>query len=170
MRRSTKALLGVLILLGAGASIAPVFLEHEVAIPPAPSGVGAASAVGAFAKVGAKSLVPADVYQALVVPSGSQVVGIEDLDCDQGQFDRQVDFRVKLAPGTVSNFFPAELHRRDWKVVSLTTARHGGHEILATHPGSDGYTWEVGVVVATTAARSGWAGFSMELFQVQDSD
>ena len=89
---------------------------------------------------------PADVVGALTVPAGSRYTGTSGgpiLD----QFDRSVSISVP-APGLeVVRFYLAELSRGKWVLLSDSSPRAGVHELLAQHPGSDGYEWLVGLTV-----------------------
>jgi len=102
--------------------------------------------------------IPADVASTLYVPSHSTRTGTVNRDNGNGPFDRQVNFNTMLAPSLLLNAYRASLAANGWKPVgtsSVTTSgNRRGTELLAQHPGSDGYYWEVGFTVISSSPSS----------------
>ncbi len=121
---------------------------------------------------------PADVVQALALPQGSAAVPNSLLDQTISNYDQQMTFSSPLSQGAVVAFFHNQLRSQGWSNFSqgppaaAELAPAGSVEVLAQHPGSDGYYWEVGVVVLPTRFTSGSATgtthFELRLFLVSN--
>lgn len=125
---------------------------------------------------------PADVVDALVVPSGSVVTRARPprpaLSLYSGSFTLAVDHPADA----VTTFFVDELRHDHWSVLaSDATATGTGTRIYAKIPSADGFYWEVGIVVkpvsvAITPALSGGGAngptstASVTVFEVDDAD
>lgn len=179
---SVKAAAGVLglaavvftggsIALGLGASTAPK--QAPTTVPTAPGApLRAAPASAALKPIELPGQPPANILQALAVPAGAQVEPGSAKDLTVANYDHLLGFVVPASQADVVAFFKAELRADGWQQVSSGPARGGiGIQVLAQHAGSDGNTWDAGVVVhATTFASSGSAAvtgttaFTVELY------
>ncbi|MBV8464201.1 MAG: hypothetical protein JO368_12965 [Acidimicrobiales bacterium] len=111
---------------------------------------------------------PPDVLDAVVVPSGSTRTGTVDDDRAAGQYDRWDSFVASRPVDEIVDAYRLALPQLGWNVIYAGTGvRHGrtGTEVLAKRGGSDGYDWEIGVVVSPATA-TGDVPFSVELFQL----
>lgn len=118
---------------------------------------------------------PADIVDSLAVPVGATVVG-HTPSSGITLFDARERFTVPGTQAAVIAFYRAELVAMRWKVTDLGPARGhpGATVVLAQKAGSDGWYWEVGVVVSPTTfgAGSGSTGttpFVLRLFEVNDA-
>jgi hypothetical protein len=113
---------------------------------------------------------PSDIIGHLVVPAGSRPTGNVNNDQSAGQYDRTADFATSQAGDEVVDTFKAALPKLGWQVIyagpGLGTDQNGT-EVLAKRGSSDGYEWEVGVVVSATTA-TGTTPFSVEVFELSD--
>jgi hypothetical protein len=113
---------------------------------------------------------PANVLDALALPAGSRVVAGSATNRGVENYDRILRFTVSASQEDVVRFFHAELKANGWQDVSVGTPERGpGTEVLGQHGGSDGNTWELGIIVdpttfATSSAITGTTPFSVELY------
>lgn len=113
---------------------------------------------------------PADVLRSIVVPAGSSTVSSTPWD-GETQFSAKMGFRVASSQAAVLGFYRAELRARGWSISSVGAAdgTKGSTEVLAQRASTDGWYWEIGVVVSpTTFARTSATDstrFSMDLFE-----
>ncbi len=117
---------------------------------------------------------PNDIVNAIVLPLGS-VPGAVINDSNAAEsYDEQRLFTIDAPEQKVITFFEVELAAQGWHVESTGKPKNQpGFEVLAQRPGSDGYYWEIGAVVAPTtfpssgsAHTSGITKFEVRLFQV----
>jgi hypothetical protein len=123
---------------------------------------------------------PANILDALTLPVGSKVTPGSATNTGLGQYDRSLSFVVADSEQNVIDFFRVQLHADLWSGMSEGPPRNGpGFQIIAQHPGSDGYEWEVGVTVmpetfppsaGAGVASTGETPFTVRLFQVSDQD
>jgi hypothetical protein len=134
-------------------------------------------------------LPPSDIVEAMPLPRGSDVVGGSALDSGVGLYDRSLSFTVPASEQEVIEYFRAQLRADLWKVLSSdATGTAGAYRILAQHPGSNGYEWELGVTVMPetfgpaasgpsppgsssspeSSSASGTAPYTLRLFEVSD--
>lgn len=148
------------------ATAAPAFMPHGVPVHnPPPRGVLTQPIAPSFAPLEGNALVPGDVLNNVVVPEGAKATRYSNLNQNQGSYQRAVTYASPYSPKILTRFFPPQLARRGWIILSEVPSPTG-MEILAKHPGSDGYYWEAGVVVDRAPLRAGQ--FSVELRQLQD--
>ncbi len=100
---------------------------------------------------------PANVVSALVVPRGTAVVPGSASQQGLGLYDATVHVQVPAAEEAVITFVRTELGAGRWHVLSAGP-RAQGYQIVAQHPGSDGYEWEVGFTVSPTTFTSAVPG------------
>lgn len=126
---------------------------------------------------------PPGVLAAVAVPRGATRTGATPWKRTT-QFSATVDFKVPASQAAVVAFYRSELKARGWSSpdVSATQPPKGAREVLAQRASSDGWYWEIGVVVSpTTAATHGNSRasitttgdsrtkFSLELYEVPSS-
>ncbi len=115
---------------------------------------------------------PADIMGNLAVPTGSRVTGTVNSDQSAGQFDRTVDFATSVTGDEIVDAYKALLPKLGWQVLYVGAGvrnAKSGTEVLAKRGSSDGYYWEVGVVVSPATA-AGTTPFSVEVFELSDDD
>jgi hypothetical protein len=99
---------------------------------------------------------PANVLQAFDVPVGSRAVPGSAVNHSVANYDRQMRLTVDAPEAKVVDFFRDQLRADGWQQVSVSQAvRSNGTEVLGEHGGTDGNTWELGVVVSPTTFSSG---------------
>jgi hypothetical protein len=123
---------------------------------------------------------PTNVLNALTLPVGSKVKPGTATNAGLGPYDRSLSFVVADSEQKVIDFFHVQLHADLWSSMSEGPPRNGpGFQIIAQHPGSDGYEWELGVTVmpetfppsaGAGVASTGETPFTFRLFQVPDPD
>jgi hypothetical protein len=139
------------------AAVAPAYAGGKKVSTVLPAGTVSVAGAGAFRPLDRRRIVPGNVLAALRVPEGAEVIGRRSIDRDHGFFNRVVLFRDDLPASTLSRFFPAALARAGWTITAESRTAAGGREVLATHPGDDGYYWEIGVVIGGGASLNGSA-------------
>ena len=97
---------------------------------------------------------PADVLDALVVPKGTRFVPGSAAQRGLGLYDASVRVEIDASEQDAITFFRAELAGGNWHLLSAGRASGGGYQLIAQHPGSDGYEWEVGETISPTAFSS----------------
>ena len=115
---------------------------------------------------------PADIIDQLGIPQESMVTGILNSDRHTAQFDRTVKLSSQLAQPQVIEAYRRMLHAVAWKIIYEGPAPQGvpgATEILAKLGSSDGFYWEVGVVVSPTTP-AGATHYSVEVLQTPDGN
>lgn len=177
--------LAVLIIVG-GAALA---IAGTSSARPASSGplrsvpgskLGAQSAKAVLAHIAAGGEPPADVSDALAVPAGSRYLGKSEGSAAIGPFDWTVKLSVDDPEAEVRTFYLKLLSEEHWVTRSITTPSRGSTEIIAERNGSDGYQWDVGLILSgvhtiVSPALAGGGGsaertnYTIELYQVEDA-
>lgn len=171
---------GVLV-LGFGTLAAVTGSSSPTPPPSGPSRVAGSSltampAKAALAPIEHPGTPPADIVDALAVPTGAVARSHRDLNTSSTQYDEQMGFSVDATEAAVVGFYKSALKARGWNVfnVGAASGQQGAVEVLAQKGGSDGWYWEVGAVVSPTAfGRSGsgqTTDFTLRLFQESDDD
>ncbi|HLI44005.1 MAG TPA: hypothetical protein VKU92_06005 [Acidimicrobiales bacterium] len=122
---------------------------------------------------------PEDVVGSLAVPAGATYRSRASNDRGVGQFDRSVTLSVAAPEKEVARFFRLVLSDEHWVSTSITS-NGSRSELLAERNGSDGYQWEVGVIlravhtiVSPALAGSGSSPatttVTIQLYQVGDA-
>lgn len=122
---------------------------------------------------------PPDILSSLVVPSGSRIMGTTTPDAGVDQFDRSMKFQISTSTSQLSEFYRAELKRGHWSLLGTYPLPNAGTEVLAQRGGSDGYEWEVGVLMtpinpsispslAGDGQTSAVIGLTLRLFEEPD--
>lgn len=177
--------LGVALVVVITAGVAAVMTSGPVAtsataprvVQAAGAPVAAVTAQDALAPIITPGLPPANVVDAVVVPTGATVSPGSATDLGVGLYDRSLAFSTPLSEEAVITFYRAELPAEGWKVISQGAPRDApGFEILGQIAGTDGYYWEIGVTVSPTAyprgsasSATGSTGFTLRLFAVDDA-
>ena len=174
---------GVALVVLVGGALAAIFSSGPATggsgtpVPKSAPGapVAAQAAQPALAPITSPGRPPANVVDAVVLPEGSSVVKGSATDQSVGLYDRSLGFTVGLSQAEVIAFYRAEFPAQGWKILSQGPPVLGtGLEILAQIAGTDGYYWELGVVVSPTAFAGGGSGvqttpFTLRLFAVSDT-
>jgi len=140
------------------------------------SSLRAVPAKAALAPIEHPGTPPADILDALTVPSGAAARSHRDLNTSSTQYDEQMGFSVDASEAAVVGFYKADLKAEGWNVfdVGAASGQQGAVEVLAQKGGSDGWYWEVGAVVSPTTFGHSSAGqttdFTLRLFQESDDD
>jgi hypothetical protein len=94
---------------------------------------------------------PSDVLNSLVIPSDATVQSHSKLDASVGQYDRGISMTAPTNVKSLVSFYQAEFAAHGWSLASTqpTTEADGrtGTEVLAQRESTDGYYWEVGVII-----------------------
>jgi hypothetical protein len=116
---------------------------------------------------------PTDILGSIGVLTTSSIVGTVDGDQGTTQFDRTVDLRTSaLAQSQVVEAYRLLLQSHGWNVIYQGNAPQGiagSTELLAKKGSSDGFYWEIGVVVSPTTA-TGSTSYSIEVFETPDGN
>jgi hypothetical protein len=140
------------------------------------------SAVGAsqvLRRISSGGIPPADILGALVVPNGARIVSTTAQDAGVDQYDRSIYFQLDTDSTELLEFYRTELRRARWSLLGTYPLPSGGSELLAQRAASNGYEWEVGVVVTTVnpsispslagdGETSPVIGLRLRLFEVPD--
>ena len=169
--------LAVVILLGGVAAAAlssssnPTFAIRQVTLSDG-TNVALVPATSALHRIVSNEEPPSDIIGNLGVLRQSTVTGIVDSDQNTAQFDRTAALTSQLAQPQVAEAYRLMLTGSGWKASyqgSAPQGTPGATEVLATHGSSDGFYWEVGVVVSPTTA-TGFTPYSIEVFQTPDGN
>jgi hypothetical protein len=94
---------------------------------------------------------PPDIVAALVVPEGATVTAHTAPSNSSGLYDGSITFSVPTTVARTVAFYKYELGHDHWHVSATVSGTNGGTNFYAVHDSSDGYTWEVGVLVEERA-------------------
>jgi hypothetical protein len=118
---------------------------------------------------------PTNVIDAVVVPSGTTRTSYRGNSPLATHYDAQVTFRSPANQAELITFFLAAMKLEGWQVFSHGPAAHDPNsiEVLGKIAGTDGYYWEMGVVVAPTTFgatdSAGQTDVTIHLFQIPDA-
>ncbi len=107
----------------------------------------------AFAPLDHTGVVPSNILSSTVVPRSAVVTARENLDNDNGPFDRSVTFQAPLSTAALIAFEKASLAHFGWRVSQHTFAK-GVTTFYAAKAGNDGSYWEVAAAIGPAAVRS----------------
>jgi hypothetical protein len=170
------------LILGVFAAIALLTSDHSASVrtnaPPHPvagSGLFALPAAHALAPILTAGEPPADIVNAVSVPSGAVRISQQNNSASGGQYDAQIGLRSNATQGALLAFFATDMRRQGWQVFDQGAAANdpGATEVLGKLAGSDGWYWEMGVVVSPTSFGNGTSSggrtdFTLRLFQQSD--
>lgn len=120
---------------------------------------------------------PKNIVDSLVVPKGALVISTSTQDAGIDQYDRSVYLQIDAPSKEILRFYGVELKRADWSGAGKV---YDDKEVIGEKAGTDGYDWEVGVVVtpvspgaispslAGGSQTSPTAGIRLRLFQIAD--
>ena len=142
--------------------------------------LAAVGASGVLQRIASGGTPPSDILGALVVPNGARIEGTTTQDANVDQYDRAMKFQITTTTSELVRFYRAELRRARWSMLGTYPLAGAGTEILAQRAGSDGYEWEVGVLVAPInpsispslagdGQTSAVMGLTLRLFEVPDA-
>jgi hypothetical protein len=167
---------GLVLLFGIGAALTGGSSPAPSKAPTTVRGTSltAEPASSALAPVEVLGTPPADILSALVLPKGATRLSSTPWD-GETQFSATVHFSLPTTQASVIAFYKAELAALGWSISSTGAARGqaGATEVLAQKASSDGWYWEVGVVVSPTTFGTGavtdTTRFSLDLYEVPDA-
>jgi hypothetical protein len=132
-------------------------LSSNPKTPPAPIGgvagskVTAARASSFISKIAVAGEPPANVTEAVVVPSGSTLTSFHREAENLELFAGSVTLSAPDQPSDIVSFYRLELSHDKWKVTRTDATADGkGSELFATIAGSDGFYWELEVIVESS--------------------
>ncbi len=115
---------------------------------------------------------PSNVLDAITLPKGA--FGGSPSNPGLGStYDQEMQFSVDASQAAVLQFYRQEFHDLGWKTVTEGAAtRQPGLQIVGQIAGTDGFYWQLGVIVApSTFGASGTTDttqFTLRILQVQD--
>jgi hypothetical protein len=132
-------------------------LSSSPKTPPAPIGkvagskIAAASASSFLSKIEVSGEPPANVIEAIVVPTGSTLSSFHREAENLELFAGSVTLLAPDQASDVVSFYRLELNHEKWKVTRTDATLDGkGSELFATIGGSDGFYWELEVTVESS--------------------
>lgn len=142
--------------------------------------LSAIDASGVLQRIASGGTPPPDILAALAVPNGARIMGTTTQDADVDQYDRAIKLQISTTSGQLLEFYRTELKRARWSLLGTYPLPNAGSELLAQREGSDGYEWEVGVLVtpvnpaispalAGDGQTSAVMGLTLRLFEVPDA-
>jgi hypothetical protein len=126
---------------------------------PAPAAIGkiaganvaAASASGFIAKIAVAGEPPSNVIDALVVPANSTLSASHRQAENLELFAGSITISAPDQASDVVSFYRLELAHEKWKLTRTDATADGkGSELFATIAGSDGFYWELEVIVESS--------------------
>jgi hypothetical protein len=170
------------LILGLFAVFALVTSNHSSNVTTSPpphavagSGLLAVPADHALTPIVSAGEPPADIVNAVSIPAGTVRTSNQNNSASGGQYDAQIGLRSSATQGSLLTFFAADMRRQGWQVFDQGAAANdpGATEVLGKQAGSDGWYWEMGVVVQPTtfgsgAPAGGRTDFTLRLFQQSD--
>jgi hypothetical protein len=155
--------------------------------PPTPLGtlkgstIDAASAASFIAKIAVSGEPPSNVTNALVVPASATLSSFNRETENLELFAGSVTLAAAYQPSALITFYQLELAHEGWKDSRTDATANGkGTELFATIAGSDGFYWEVEVIVesknpSVSPALGGGdatvsSSVSLQLVELDDAD
>lgn len=126
-------------------------------VPVVVGGLDSARSNAALALCLERSLVPANVRSAYLVPVGTSSAGLGRIpNSGAGDFDCYQPLTTSAAPGDLLGFYAAHLEANGWNLFSKGSST-GQPQSLFQKAGTDGFYWVVGVTItSSTSQRSDW--------------
>ena len=153
--------------------------SRSTAPVPGTGGLVAAPAKAVLAPVTTPDDPPADIVAALVVPEGTRELAGSSSQRGLGLYDASEVVVVPAAEAAVITFLRTELGAGRWRITSAAPASGGTFRIIAQHPASDGYQWELGATLSATTftspvkgmavPRDGVTPVTLRLFAISDA-
>jgi hypothetical protein len=132
-------------LIGSGQSAPPTVTGLATPVPGV--NLSAVDASGVLQRISSGGTPPPDILDALVVPVGARIGTTTSQDAGIAQYDRSISFQLSTSSSELVKFYRTELKRARWSLLGTYPMAGSGTEVLAQRSGSDGYEWEVGVLV-----------------------
>lgn len=156
----------------------PSSSSHAAAAVPGTGGLVASPARSVLAAITTPDDPPSDILAALVVPAGTRPVPGSSSQQGVGLYDASETVVVPASENAVIAFLRTELGAGRWQITSSAPSAGGAFRVIATHPASDGYRWELGATVSPTTfrspvpgmpvPRSGLTPLTLRLFAISD--
>ena len=147
-KRTRNLILAAIIVLATAGTLSSVPIgaqpEKAVRIP-----LRYTNVTKAFASLDPLGTIPKNILAATVVPSGSAVIAKENLDNQNGPFDRSVTFLDNVSKASLVSFEIAALHHFGW-VLRQNTQTAGVVTYYAQKAGGDGLYWEMSAAISST--------------------
>ena len=162
-----------------GSSSAPAVVSG-LATPVPGLSLQAVPAAAVLQRISSDDIPPGDIAGSLVVPNGARIMGTTVADAGVDQFDRSLKLQVTTSLAALVKFYRIELARARWSVLGIYPFKGSGSEVLAQKASSNGYEWEVGVIVtpvnpaispslAGDGQTSAVMGLTLRLFEIPDA-
>ena len=103
---------------------------------------------------------PVDVQRSVFVPASCVVTQSLPTGADATRPSVATQFTCGQTSGFLVSFYRAQLPHNNWKVFSDAKTTHdgGGIALLSQKAGSDGFYWQLGVVIGNTTYSSSGGG------------
>lgn len=162
-----------------GSNQATTATVSGLATPVSGVSLAAVDASGVLQAIASGGTPPSDILSSLVVPSGARIMGTTTPDAGVDQYDRSMKFQLSTTMSELARFYRTELKRARWSLLGTYPLPSAGTEVLAQREGSDGYEWEVGVLMtpvnpsispslAGDGQTSAAIGLTLRLFEEPD--
>jgi hypothetical protein len=146
---------------------------HSFTVPGTP--LRAVPAVKALKVITVSGQPPGNIINSSSIPQGAQRTSFENNTNSAQEYDAQITLKINQSQAAVENFYRKDLKKQGWQIFSTGPAKHvtEGLEVLAKKAGSDGFYWEMGVVISPTsfggnAPAAGTTSFTVEMLQEPD--
>ena len=113
-----------------------------------------------YASVDPINAPPKDIQRSVFLPAACVGTKVIPTGGDATRPSLANEFVCSSSTGFLQAFYRAQLHHSGWKVFSQGMTNHdgGGTAYLAQKAGSDGFYWQLGVVVGRTSYSSNGGG------------
>jgi len=103
---------------------------------------------------------PKDIQRSVFIPASCVVSANLPTGADASRPSLATEFTCEKTSGFLVSFYRAQLPHNEWKVFSDASTTHdgGGIALLSQKSGSDGFYWQLGVVVGNTTYASSGGG------------
>ncbi|MGH9130698.1 MAG: hypothetical protein ACRDWV_03285 [Acidimicrobiales bacterium] len=140
VRNTTAAVCLVVVVI-----LVSVLVGRAASKPSAPVNYGTVnlpyrSAAPDFASLNSEGVIPANVLDAISVPTNANLVSKAALDQGLSDYKVTLTYESPSSAAALKHFLPAVLSRQQWRLESSSS-------ILALHAGRDGDYWDLGVAV-----------------------
>lgn len=111
---------------------------------------------------------PLDIERSVFVPASCVVSASIPTGADASRPSVATEFSCANTSGFLVSFYRAQLPHSEWKVFSDAQTTHdgGGIALLSQKAGSDGFYWQLGVVIGNTTFTSSGGGVPTEATKV----
>lgn len=182
------AVIVVVFLVGFMADLLSSSPHRRVPAPSASHGAAPVPGTGGLVPEPAKAVLspittrddpPSDVLAAIVVPEGTRDVPGSSSQRGVGLYDASEAVVVPAPEAGLITFLRTELAAGRWQITSAAPSSDGTYRIIAQHPASDGYQWELGATLSPTTfsspvpgmavPKSGVTPLTLRLFAISDA-